>query len=207
MGAKATARTSRMERVSPIEAHLGAAELNQRIGDTVRELRRARGWSLDELSASSGVSRATLSQIETSKTNPTIAVLWRVAAALGVPFSTLLGQDSVGALHVQRRSVQRVVLSADGQMQSRALSPAGTSNVELYELAFAPRALRISEPHAKGTFELLAVLVGKIHLTVERELAELAAGDAAFFRADVPHRYENRGRIEARCHNVIIYKG
>jgi transcriptional regulator with XRE-family HTH domain len=38
----------------------------------VRALRKNRGYSLDDLAARSGVSRASLSQIETAKTNPTI---------------------------------------------------------------------------------------------------------------------------------------
>jgi transcriptional regulator with XRE-family HTH domain len=194
------------QQVTADEASVGAAELGRKVADAVRALRRGRGFTLDDLATQSGVSRATLSQIESCKTNPTLAVLWRIAAALGVPFSALLGQEAVGQLHVLRRASQRLLMSADGQMQSRALSPAGISNVEVYELLLAPRAVRASEAHAPGTVEILIALTGTVRLTVEREVTDLSPGDSAYFRADVTHGYENRGRVEARCHDIIIYK-
>ena len=45
-----------------------------------------------------GVSKATLSQIEANKTNPTIGVLWKIASGLGVPFSDLLGEQGYEGL-------------------------------------------------------------------------------------------------------------
>ena len=75
------------------EGDIGAAELTRRLADNIRTLRKARGYSLDDMARRSGVSRASLSQVETAKTNPTIAILWKIAAGLEVPFSTLLGAD------------------------------------------------------------------------------------------------------------------
>src|ERR1700758_5410598 len=66
---------------------LGAAEVARRVGDNLRRLRKARSQSLDDLAVASGVSRAALSHIESSKGNPTVGVLWKIAVGLGVPFS------------------------------------------------------------------------------------------------------------------------
>jgi DNA-binding XRE family transcriptional regulator len=55
---------------------LGAAEMNRRVSDALRRLRKSRGLSLDQLAVKSGVSRAALSQIEGARTNPTLSVLW-----------------------------------------------------------------------------------------------------------------------------------
>ncbi len=185
---------------------IGAAELTRRVADNVRHLRKVRAFSLDDLAARSGVSRASLSQIETAKTNPTIAILWKIAAGLGVPFAALLGDERVERVRVLRRGDQQVLRSSDGRMESRPMMPAGASpNVEMYELRIAPRGVSTSEPHAKGTTETLIVLTGALRLRVADEVHELAAGDSVFFHADVPHVYENPGRIEARYHNVIVY--
>src|SRR5882724_10745188 len=70
---------------------IGAAALGRRIADSLRRLRKERGLSLDQLSSASGVSRAALSQIEGSRTNPTLTLLWKVAVGLGVPFQSFLG--------------------------------------------------------------------------------------------------------------------
>lgn len=185
---------------------LGAAELTRRVAEMVRVLRKSRGYSLDDLAQKSGVSRASLSQIETAKTNPTIAILWKISAALGVPFATLLGEERADRVRVLRRADQQVLRSADGRMESRPLTPAGGApNVEVYELRLQPRSIALSEPHAKGTTETLVVLTGSLRLKAGDEVHDLAIGDSVFFLADVGHSYENTGRVEARYHNVITY--
>jgi transcriptional regulator with XRE-family HTH domain len=185
---------------------IGAAELTRRVADNLRALRKQRDLSLDDLAARSGVSRATLSQIETSKTNPTIAILWKIAAGLGIPFAALLGEERVERLRVLRRGDAQVLRSADGRLESRPLTPAGASpQVECYELRLAPRSLSRSEAHAKGTCESLTVLTGTLRIHVGEQVSELAAGDSVYFEADAPHTYENPGRVEARYLNVIVY--
>jgi transcriptional regulator with XRE-family HTH domain len=185
---------------------IGAAELTRRVADNLRVLRKQRDLSLDELAARSGVSRATLSQVETCKTNPTIAILWKIAAGLGVPFASLLGEERVERVRVLRRGDAQVLRSADGRLESRPLTPAGASpSVECYELRLAARGISRSEPHAKGTCESLTVLTGVLKLHVGDEAVELNAGDSVFFEADEAHAYENPGRVEARYHNAIIY--
>ena len=68
----------------PSGDEIGAAELAGRVADHLREQRKRREMSLDQLAQLTGVSRAALSQIETRKTNPTIGVLWKIASGLGV---------------------------------------------------------------------------------------------------------------------------
>src|ERR1700734_4166089 len=74
-----------METEAPLR---DAADL--RLAGRLRELRRARRWSLDEVAALSGVSRASLSRIENGEVSPTAAVLGRLAGAHGTTVSRLL---------------------------------------------------------------------------------------------------------------------
>lgn len=185
---------------------VGAAELARRVADNLRHKRKLRGLSLDDLARASGVSRAALSQVETCKTNPTVGLLWKIAVGLGVPFQDLLGQPRTG-ISVLRRGEAQVLRSLDGKLESRPLTPAGTSSlVEIYELRLAARATHTSEPHAAGTHEFLVVLSGSLKLHVEGETLELLAGDSVSFPADRSHAYENNGSSEARYHNVILYE-
>ncbi len=185
---------------------VGAAELGRRVAGNLRQRRKARGLSLDDLARASGVSRAALSQIETSKSNPTVGVLWKIAVGLGVPFAELVGAPRSGAL-VLRRADAQVLRSADGKFESRPVTPAGASPlVEVYELHLAPRATHASEPHAPGTHEVLVVLSGQLKMHVDAESFDLSAGDSVAFAADRPHAYENPAGTEARYHNVIVYE-
>ncbi len=186
---------------------VGAAELARRVADALRVFRRDRHLSLDDLSARSGVSRAALSQIEGGRTNPTLAVLWKIAVGLEVPFHDLLGSSSEKAVRVLRAGDALPLRSSDGRTESRLLSPGGSgSETEVYELRLVPKALHRSDPHAQGTHETLVVLTGALRLGAGKETHDLSAGDSVYFRADVPHFYENRSTRETRCINVIHYE-
>lgn len=185
---------------------LGAAELARRVADALRRFRRERQLSLDELSARSGVSRAALSQIEGGRTNPTLAVLWKIAVGLEIPFHDLLGTGAKDEILVLRAGDALPLRSSDGRTESRLLSPGGANgDTEVYELRLQPKAMHKSEAHARGTTETLVVLTGSLRLGAGSAAHELSAGDAVFFRADVDHFYENRSTRETRCINVIRY--
>jgi len=184
---------------------IGAAELASRVAGNLREKRKTRNLSLDQLAVASGVSRATLSQIEMQKSNPSLSVLWKIAVGLGVPFSDLLG-NSQQSTSVLRRADAQILRSTDGRMESRPLSPAGACPwVEAYELRLAARASHASDPHATGTRELVTVLAGQLRVRIGDESHDLAAGDSVSFLADQPHSYENLSGTELRCHDIIIY--
>ncbi len=208
---KASAKTETASQARPRVAQgsgdeLGAAEVARRVADGLKRFRKARNLSLDDLAAKSGVSRAALSQIEGSRTNPTLSVLWKVAVGLGVPFHELLGVSEDGGAKILRTSDTPPLKSADGRTESRLLSPGGSSpDLEIYELRFVPKAVHRSEPHGKGTMETLVVMTGALRLHVQETKYELSAGDTIFFKADVPHVYENRATHETRCFNVIRY--
>jgi len=183
----------------------GAAELTRQVAENLKAKRKSRDLSLDQLAQASGVSRAALSQIEAQKTNPSLGVLWKIAVGLGIPFAELIG-GRARAVTVMRRNESQGLRSADGRMESRALTPAGTSPwIEIYELRMKAKAVHAAEAHAEGTHELLIVLSGALRLHVGAEAFDLAAGDSVSFRADRPHTYDNPGTSEARYHDIIIY--
>ena len=100
-----------------------------------------------------------------------------------------------------------VLKSSDGKMESRPLARSGAGpGVEVYELRLAGHAAHVSEPHAPGTRELVTVLHGSLKMSVGEETYLLAVGDSLVFPADQKHVYENPGAVEARYHNVIVYR-
>ncbi len=185
---------------------VGAAGLARRVADSLRRIRKDRELSLDQLASASGVSRAALSQIEGSRTNPTLAVLWKIAVGLGVPFGALLGEEADSRCKLLRAEDMPRLRSVDGRVESRLLTPAGSSpGQETYELRFAPRGLLTSEAHGVGTTETVLLLTGALRMIVGDEVHELGPGDAFHFRADIAHSYENRSTHETRFLNQIQY--
>ncbi|MDQ3686191.1 MAG: XRE family transcriptional regulator [Acidobacteriota bacterium] len=184
-----------------------AEELKRRVGENLVRLRKKRGLSLERLAALSGVSRAMIGQIESAESTPTIALLWKVARGLDVRFADLLGDERSGDVQVLPASAAKVLRSSDGAFESRALFPFDSRRrAEFYELRLGGAHSEHAEAHAEGTYENLIVQAGRLRLTVsDAEPIDLRAGDAVYFRADVPHVYENPGTRETVMYLVMTY--
>lgn len=191
---------------TPVEAE---PELDALVGTNLKAERTARGLSLDELAREAGVSRTLLGQVELGRTMPSIGVIWKIAQALGVPFSTLLASSAprVGTT-VTHRDKAKKLTSADGRFSSRALYPLGDGHAaEFYELWMAPHSREDAEPHRPGTRENLIVVSGKLELQVAGEVHHLERGDCVNFSADQPHSYINRSAEECWMYLVMNYAG
>ncbi len=176
------------------------------VGGALRRLRAERALSLQQLAERSGVSRAMLGQIELDRSTPTITVVWKIATALGVPFSALLSGVNTSEAQLLPAARARILRSADGTFSSRALFPFDRQrSVEFYEVRLAPRAVEHADPHAPGTTENLVVASGELELTVSERTSLLGPGDAIVFVADVPHTYRNPGTVETLLYLVMTY--
>ncbi|AUX35857.1 MULTISPECIES: helix-turn-helix domain-containing protein [Sorangium] len=176
------------------------------VGANLRRLRTKRGLSLERLAKASSVSRAMLSQIELGQSTPTINVLWKIARALGVPFSALISDQSIGGTALIPAARAKVLTSHDGSFTSRALFPFDVPRtVEFYELKLAPLATEQADPHPPGTLENLVVTAGTLEMIVGAERHLLATGDAILFEADVPHQYRNPTKQEVIMYLVMTY--
>lgn len=196
------ATAARAELASPLPSDEPEPALDTVVGDNLRALRQAKGLSLDTLARLTGMSRALLGQIELAKTSPSVGVVWKLARAFDVPFSSLLARPQATATSVLRAKNAQRIVGGDGRFSSRALYPLGSEpDAELYELVLAPHSREDAQPHQMGTRENLVVIAGRLELTVDKERFELGRGDAILFGADVPHSYANLEKEE--CHMIL----
>jgi transcriptional regulator with XRE-family HTH domain len=182
------------------------ADLAPVVGGNLRRLRVRRGLSLERLSKASGVSRAMLGQIELGQSAPTINVLWKIARALDVTFSTLISTRSEGGTKILRASEAKLLTSHDGQFISRALFPFDEPRrVEFYELRLLPGKREAADAHPAGTVENLIVTHGAVEIGLPGVIHRVGQGDAIVFEADVPHSYTNTGEQDAVMYLVMTY--
>jgi transcriptional regulator with XRE-family HTH domain len=184
----------------------GAAGFARQVAGNLRRLRREREWSLEELSTRAGVSRAMLSQVETGKTTPTIAVLWKIATGFGVPFTELLREGTAPEITIVRAGKTPAIQSADRKFRSIPLSPPGAlTGVELYRITIDPGGESRSPAHAPGTVEVVSVESGRLRVTVGEREVVLDQGDSACFPADVDHGYAAVGDEACVLHDLVQY--
>jgi transcriptional regulator with XRE-family HTH domain len=193
-------------RVSEDSEAQGAAGFARQVAENLRRLRRDRAWSLEELSRRAGVSRAMLSQVETGKTTPTIAVLWKIATGFGVPFTELLRGEGAAPVQVVRAGQAVALTSPDKRFRSVPLVPAGAlAGVELYRIVIEAAGVSRSPAHAAGTHEVVAVESGRLRVTVGDREVELDPGDSASFAADVDHAYAAAGDGPCVFYDLVRY--
>jgi len=186
------------------EADPAGALLCQR----VRQLRRKKGWTLEELSGACGVSRSMLSEIERNAANPTLGVAHRIAAAFGMSLGKLVDMPSgSSAVQVIRADDRGYHYRSDKDIRIRTLSPLELEkDVEFYEVSLGPRAALRSAAHFGGTREFLTVQRGSVRIVSGEDAALLGAGDSAHYPADVAHAISNDTDKEAMLFLVVIYR-
>jgi XRE family transcriptional regulator, regulator of sulfur utilization len=179
------------------------------VGATLQKLRLKRGLTLDDLSRAAGVSKSMLSQIEREKANPTIAVAWRLANALGVGIEELLstGEDHSEAIHILEPHETPTLPGNHAGYVLRILGPMELAGkYEWYELTLAPNGLLKSNPHDPGTMEHLTLLHGAMDIEVEGVTRKLKPGATARYLADRAHAISNPGKVEAKAVLVVIHR-
>ncbi|HEY2586728.1 MAG TPA: XRE family transcriptional regulator [Tepidisphaeraceae bacterium] len=191
----------------PVAAVLQEDEAGRRLCDRVKELRRKRGWTLEQTSVACGVSRSMLSEIERGRANPTLAVAYRIAQAFGMTLGELVDAPSAASrIDVIRADDRAFHYRSDRNCRIRTLSPLYLEkSVEYYEITLRPGGVLRSQPHFEGARELLTVQQGAVRVTSGRDRDELARGDSAHYPADVPHAIENTGNEEAIVYLVVTY--
>jgi len=85
---------------------VAAASKTSQLGELIRDLRQARGMTLQELGDAIGKSVGYVSQIERNKSTLTIAALMGISTALGVPMNWFF-EDTGNAVPGERAVVVR----------------------------------------------------------------------------------------------------
>jgi XRE family transcriptional regulator, regulator of sulfur utilization len=179
-----------------------------RVGAALAALRERRGLSLDEVSRQAGVSKSMLSQIERGHANPTVAVVWRLATAFGVPLGDLLGDDKPAEplLATVPAHATPLLASPDGKCALRILGPIDLAGrFEWYLLSVQPGGALDSRAHEPGSREHLTVHAGTLEVRAGAESARLRAGETARYAVDVPHRIHNPAKSAAQALLVVIH--
>jgi transcriptional regulator with XRE-family HTH domain len=179
-----------------------------RLGERVRALRRERGWTLELLAERSGVSRAMISKLERGEKNPTLVVAARVAEGLGVSLSQLVGIEARREIVVVPKERRMVMRDPETGFERQLLSPSFGGELEFIRNV-VPEGSTSGEfpPHRRGVEEYVVVEKGRLRAILGSEEHVLEEGDAAYFEADVAHRFDNAGVGECSYYLVIDSRG
>jgi transcriptional regulator with XRE-family HTH domain len=176
------------------------------LGDRLRSAREARGLTLDQLSASTGISKAHLSRLESGARQPSVGILVELAGALGTRVGTLLGEDAGGA-PLATFSPDAPRHTADGL---EIASSSGFPDSQALDVlrVHVPANRQPSAPVRHRGEEWIYVLRGALDLEFDGMLYALGPDMAAHFDATRPHRLSaGRGDAELLVVNADARPG
>ena len=160
------------------EAAEMASVLDQ-VGPRLKRLRSQRGVTLTALAEVTGISKSTLSRLETGQRRPSLELLLPLAQAYRVALDDLVGAPEVGDPRIRlkpRRVNGRTVLPLTRQ-------PGG---VQAWKIII-PRSQSKPNPRVHEGYEWLYVLSGRMRLILGDQDLVLGVGEAAEFDTKLPH--------------------
>jgi transcriptional regulator with XRE-family HTH domain len=181
-------------------------ELDQRLGAHIKAEREGRGWSLTDLAARSGVSRAMINKVERGESSPTASLLGRLSGAFGLTLSTLLARtEAMGGGRLARAGDQpRWEDPATGYVRRQvAPSPGSDLPLDLVHVEL-PAGASVRFPASAFTFirQIVWVLEGRLTFVEGEHVHELETGDCLELGPPSECMFRNDG--ERACEYAVV---
>lgn len=196
------------------------------LGGRLRARRKVVGLSLRALAARLDISPSALSQIETSRSQPSVGTLYEIARALDMPLDRLFVETDGGATPARtgassapvwppsattvRAAVQRAsgrpTIDLDSGVSWELLTVEPDPAVDFLYVSYPPRSCSSEGLLRHPGREYGLVLEGTLTMTIEAEDRVLEANDSIDLDSRVPHRLRNDGD-ETACAVWVVLRG
>lgn len=173
---------------------------NQALAYRLEAIRNEKGLSLDDVAASSGISRATLSRIERGETSPTANVLGRLCTTYEITMSgLLLAIEADTPRHVVFSEAQKWIDADSGFTRVAISPPAKNYNVEvtLGQLS-AGADIQYDAPPKDGLEQHLILLEGALQLSFDDVDYDMKPMDCLALKLHGKSRFRNLGSLIAK---------
>lgn len=166
------------------------ADIGTRIARTLRREREAASLSISELARRAGVSKATVSQLESGAGNPSVETLWALGVALGVPFAVLVGEQANAPTLIRAEDLTGVPSSTAAYSATLLSASPPSARRDVYLIQAEPGDARRSDPHHAGTTEHVILIAGCALIGPTDAPVLLNQGDYLTYAGDAPHIFE-----------------
>lgn len=170
------------------------------VGPRLKRVRTQRDVTLTELAAATGISKSTLSRLESGQRKPSLELLLPIAQAHRVPLDELVGAPEIGdpriRLKPEKRSGGRIVVPLTRQ-------PRG---VHAWKVVIPPERGKPQLRTHEG-YEWLYVLAGELRLIIADHDITMKPGEVAEFDTRVPHWFGPVGDRPVEILSILSREG
>jgi transcriptional regulator with XRE-family HTH domain len=175
------------------------ADALDQVGRRLRRVRIQRRLTLTGVAESTGISKSTLSRLETGGRRPTLELLLALSHAYRVPLDDLVAAPEEGDPrirlkpgHVKGRTVIPLTREPEGRQAWKIVIPTGKTT---------------PQPRAHDGHEWIYVLSGDVRLILGDEDLILRAGDVAEFDTLTPHWFGSTGQKPSEILSIFERPG
>ncbi|MBI1777545.1 MAG: helix-turn-helix transcriptional regulator [Proteobacteria bacterium] len=203
---------AKRKRVQGAEAGGTALQRRHTLGDRLRELRKAKGWTLSKVSEMTGLAPSTLSKVENKQISLTYDNLAKLADGLNIDLADLFTPETIQAATGRRT----ITLKGDGRVHETDTYEHTYHGAELSRKALVALESRVKATslEAFGPLnrhpgeEWVYVLEGAIEFHSEfYEPVRLETGESVYFDATMGHALISVGPKPARVVSTISRPG
>ena len=167
-----------------------------RIGERIKKRRELQNLHLNELAVKIGISSSALSQIEKSKSFPSVITLKSIAVHLHTTVGELIGENegSYGNPVVLRNEMKFVDQNKSGTIMYKLSHNATNKHMDTY-LVRCAKASGIETFFQNSHGQVFCYLIeGEIRFKIEEKIFLIKSGDSIYFNAkasrDVVNNYD-----------------
>jgi transcriptional regulator with XRE-family HTH domain len=171
-----------------------AAALEQ-VGPRLKRLRTQRRMTLTGVAATTGISKSTLSRLETGGRRPTLELLLALSHAYRVPLDDLVAAPEEGDPRLQLKP---------GRVKGRTVIPLTRQPdaMQAWKIII-PTGKATPEPRAHDGHEWIYVLSGHMRFVLGDQDLVLGPGEIAAFDTTVPHWFGSTGDQPAEILSIF----
>ncbi|MDX6240799.1 MAG: hypothetical protein QOG10_5619 [Kribbellaceae bacterium] len=170
-----------------------------RVGARLKRLRTQRRMTLTDVAKATGISKSTMSRLETGQRRPTLELLLALSHAYRVPLDDLVAAPEEGDPRIQLKS---------GRVKGRTVIPLTRQpdGMQAWKIII-PTSKITPEPRAHDGYEWIFVLSGQMRFVLGDRDWVLGPGEVASFDTKVLHWFGSTGNEPAEILSIFRRPG
>jgi transcriptional regulator with XRE-family HTH domain len=171
-----------------------AAVLDQ-VPTRLKRLREHRRLTLVDVATTTGISKSTLSRLETGQRRPTLELLLALSLMYRVALDDLVAAPATGDPRIRLKP---------GRVKGRTVIPLTQQpdGMQAWKIVI-PTSKTTPEPRAHDGYEWIYVLSGQMRFVLGQDDRVLGPGEVVSFDTTVPHWFGSTGKAPAEILSIF----
>jgi transcriptional regulator with XRE-family HTH domain len=154
------------------------------LGERIKEIRKQRGMTLQNMADKTGLSIAFISKVERGLTSPTFSALLEICKALEVDLANLAQPSEELYPLIKKNGRIQMFPLADAKIKHE-FGTQGSRKIKALWITLASGTTDVSRGHPEE--ELGIVVQGVLKVTVGKDIFVVEEGDTLYIESHVPH--------------------